>query len=126
MKKKQFGLIQKIREYSAFDAFVGTKCGLFVYFCFVFITACGEDRRRQSTIDTRIKERVEDFRIKKLKECSNQALDIATTNADSILLKNADLWQIKGDNIPRPPRPIKPGEPNITIKIDTTPAKPLF
>jgi hypothetical protein len=95
---------------------------LAVFFC----SGCGEDDRRQGVIESRIKERVESFRTKKLLECRNQALDIATTNADSILLKNADLWQIKGDNIPRPPRPSKPGAPDITIKIDTTAAKPLF
>ncbi len=92
----------------------------------LLFSGCGEDNRRQGVIEARIKERVATFSTKKLLECRNQALDIAAINADSILLKNADLWQIKGDNIPRPPRPGKPGAPDITIKIDTTPAKPLF
>jgi hypothetical protein len=101
--------------------------GILILFLSLFLlSSCGEDKRRQGVIADRIKERVENFRIKKLTECRNQALDIATAHADSILLKNADLWQIKGDNIPRPPRPSKPGAPDISIKIDTTPAKPLF
>jgi hypothetical protein len=100
--------------------------GILYFFSLLLFLSCGEDNRRQGVIAERIKERVESFRVKKMAECRNQALDIATAHADSILLKNADLWQIKGDNIPRPPRPSKPGAPDISIKIDTTPAKPIF
>ncbi len=88
--------------------------------------ACKEDSRRNDILAAKIQEKVADFRMRKLSECRRQALDIATTNADSILLKNADLWQIRGDLIPRPPRPSKPGAPNITVKVDSSPAKPLF
>jgi hypothetical protein len=93
----------------------------------VFIgVACGEDHRREAIIAAKIKERIEDFKTRKITECQKSALDIAITKADSILLKNADLWQIHGDSIPRPPRPTKPGEPTIKVKVDSTPAKPLF
>ena len=94
--------------------------------CIFLFISCQEDSRRQTTIDTKIKEKIDEFRNRKLAECRLQALDIAATNADSILLKNADLWQIQGSIIPRPPRIAKPGTPDITIRVDSTPAKPLF
>lgn len=96
-----------------------------VYFCFSFI-ACGEDNRREAIIAAKIKEKIDEFRLKKVTECHDSALEIAITKADSILLKNADLWQIQGTDIPRPPRPTKPGDPKIKIKVDSTPAQPLF
>lgn len=90
------------------------------------VTACGEDHRREAIIAAKIKERVEEFKSKKISDCRNSALDIAVTKADSILLKNADLWQIQGTDIPRPPRPTKPSEPKIKTKIDSSAATPLF
>lgn len=92
----------------------------------LIVSACGEDNRRQAIIEARIKEKIEDAKMKKLNECRNQALSIATEHADSILLHNADLWQIQGDSIPRPPKPGKPDAPKINTKIDSTPAIPLF
>lgn len=95
------------------------------YFCFL-LAACGEDNRREGIIAAKIKEKIEEFKIRKKTECRNSALNIAITRADSILLKNADLWQIQGTDIPRPPRPSKPGEPKIKVKIDSTAVQPLF
>jgi hypothetical protein len=98
----------------------------FIGILFVFV-ACDEEKERQKIIDAAINLKVEDYKTKRLEEEKRKELDEAVHIADSILLFNADLWQISMDSLGiRPPRVNKPGAPDLTIAVDSSPIKPLF
>jgi hypothetical protein len=102
------------------------KQTVFIFFLF-FMVACNKEKERQAVIDAAIKDKIETFTTKKWDEIRQKELEAASKIADSILLQNADLWQLSMDNLhARPPKAVKPGAPNITINVDSTPVKPLF
>ena len=99
---------------------------IFTVFIFLFL-ACNHEVERQTLIDAAIKEKVADFQEKKINEYRKREFEDATKIADSILLLNADLWQLSMDSLgTRPVRVEKPKIPNITIPLDSTPVNPLF
>ncbi len=98
----------------------------FTTFIFFFF-ACNQDAERQALIDAAIKVKVTDFQEKKIEEYRKKEFEDATKIADSILLLNADLWQLSMDSLgARPARVEKPKTPSVTITVDSTPVNPLF
>ncbi len=94
---------------------------------FLICAACNQEAERQTIIDNAIKEKVMEFREKKMAEFSKKEFEEATHIADSILLLNADLWQLSMDSLgARPARVTKPKTPTSIISIDSTPVSPLF
>jgi hypothetical protein len=100
---------------------------IYYYIAALSALSCNQAGERQSIIDAAIREKVENFTQKRLQDQRQKELEKAIAKADSILLLNADLWQLSMDSLrARPPRAIKPSSPNITIHVDSTPAQPLF
>ena len=98
----------------------------FITFVFLFL-ACNQEVERQALIDAAVKEKIADFQEKKINEYRKKEFEDATKIADSILLLNADLWQLSMDSLgARPARVVKPKTPSITIPVDSTPVNPLF
>jgi hypothetical protein len=94
---------------------------------FIICIACNEEEQRQAMIAAAVKEKVSDFQEKKIANFRKKEFEEATRIADSILLLNADLWQISMDSLgARPARVTKPKTPTTIIPIDSTPVNPLF
>lgn len=84
--------------------------------------ACNDSQEKQALIEQEIKNAVEAFRQKKLRECYVAAYDSANKLADSIILvRNAvtDTSLFTG-------KPTRPTKPIIKSPLDTTPVEPLF
>lgn len=95
-------------------------------FLLFFCSSCDKEKERQLSIKQKINEKVGIFSSKTWVSCEQRALDRAVKLADSILLANADLWQIQTDLTDRPTIPIKPLGPNPAIKIDSSKVEPIF
>ncbi len=98
-----------------------------VFFLIFLFSSCSQEAERQALIQATIQAKVQEFRERKQEEYRTKLFDAAVKQADSILLLNADLWQIPMDSLrARPPRVSKPNTPKTTISVDSTPVKPLF
>lgn len=98
----------------------------FLAFVLVF-ASCNKEAERQAMIDAAISVKVKEFQEKKLADFSKKEFEEATRIADSILLLNADLWQLSMDSLgARPARVTKPKTPTSFIAVDSTPVSPLF
>jgi hypothetical protein len=96
-------------------------------FLLCFLLSCSQEEQRQAILQAQIQGKIEDFKSKKWDEYRQKEMETAIEKADSILLMNADLWQIPMDSLKaRPPKAVKPGVPAIKIVVDSTPVKPLF
>jgi hypothetical protein len=92
-----------------------------------FFLSCSQEEQRQAILQAQIQGKIEDFKSKKWEEYRQKEMETAIQRADSILLMNADLWQIPMDSLKaRPPKAVKPGAPEIKTVVDSTPVKPLF
>lgn len=95
--------------------------------CLFFLISCNQEEQRQAILQAQIQGKIEDFKVKKWEEYRQKELETAIQKADSILLMNADLWQLPIDTLRiRPPKAVKPGAPDIKTVVDSTPVKPLF
>ncbi len=95
------------------------------YFSFFFLLiGCKDDKAHQAAIATAVQTKVESYRQQQLSERQQKVLEEANRKADSILLKNAELWQI--DSTLRPDLPSRPTKPTFSNENDTIPVKPLF
>lgn len=99
---------------------------LFSIMIVFLLSSCTNEKLRQESIQLKIDERIAEFKRKNLASCEQQAMEKAAKKADSILLMNADLWQIRTDLIERPPIPSKPSSPQVKIRVDSSKAVPLF
>jgi hypothetical protein len=114
--------------YGIFEIFLLADMKKLNFIAFVLIfAACNKEAERQAIIDAAIKEKVSDFQEKKLIAFRKSEFEEATRLADSILLLNADLWQLSMDSLgARPARVTKPKTPTTIVPIDSTPINPLF
>lgn len=105
--------------------FLKSRYYLVLLLCFVF--ACSQEEQRQAILQAQIQGKIEDFKSKKWEEYRQKEIETAIQRADSILLMNADLWQIPMDSLrARPPKATKPNAPEIKTVVDSSPVKPLF
>jgi hypothetical protein len=77
------------------------------------------ERIQQSVADKFAKQRGE-----RMRQCKDNAIEIAEQRVDSILIAQAKLTSI--DTMGRPIKPIKPNIPEITPPKDSSDVKPLF
>ncbi len=91
---------------------------------FFLLIGCKDDKAHQAAIDAAVQTKVENYRQQQLSERQQKVLEEANRKADSILLKNAELWQI--DSTLRPDLPSRPIKPTFSNENDTIPVKPLF
>ena len=99
---------------------------MFFMASFVVLSSCNNEKLRQETIKDKIAERVSDFSARSLIACEQRALDLAVKMSDSILIANADLWQIRTDLMDRPPVPLKPSSSDVKVKVDSSKVEPIF
>ncbi|MEY4903653.1 MAG: hypothetical protein RLZZ292_1468 [Bacteroidota bacterium] len=91
---------------------------------FFLLIGCKDEKAHQAAIDAMVQSKVDNYRKQQLTERQLKVLEIANRKADSILLKNAALWQI--DSTLRPDLPSRPTKPTFSNENDTIPVKPLF
>jgi hypothetical protein len=91
-------------------------------------TACSDGQSRtdidvEKVIAEKVQERVDEFRRSQWADCQQRARLEAGLLADSILLERARLLR---DTSYRPPRPLKPGQPELKTLSDSLRLAPLF
>jgi|APTNR8051073442_1049403.scaffolds.fasta_scaffold00229_42 hypothetical protein len=77
----------------------------------------------EKVIAEKVQERVDEFRRSQQADCQQRARLEAGLLADSILLERARLLR---DTSYRPPRPLKPGQPELKTLSDSLRLAPLF
>ena len=75
-------------------------------------------------VQKRIKQKVDDFRKKRKKDCLNRAIAVASDVVDSLLM--IEIKAIQMDSTGRPVKPIKPPMPEVKEMEDTLPVRPLL
>jgi hypothetical protein len=77
----------------------------------------------EAVIEENVQERLAEFKRVIDLRCREKMLEEAGLIADSLVLLQARL---KKDTLHRPPRPVRPGEPELKTLNDSLPLKPLF
>lgn len=96
---------------------------------FLFTFGCRKSQQetpeaRKERIEKAVAEKFAKRRAERMLECKKNAIRIAELRVDSMLLAQAKLIPV--DTIDKPPVPIKPDQPIITLPKDSTEIKPLF
>jgi len=78
----------------------------------------------EEMVQKRIKEKVEDFKKNREKDCWNRAISIASDLVDSLLM--LEIKAIQMDSSGRPVKPTKPLMPTVKKMEDTLPVRPLL
>jgi hypothetical protein len=89
-----------------------------------FVMGCKDESAHKTAIAAAVWSKVENYKEQQIKERRSKIIEEANQKADSILLKNAELWQI--DSTLRPDLPIRPTKPTFSNENDSIPVKPLF
>ena len=76
-----------------------------------------------AVIEEKVQERLDEFREVIMKRCQDKALEEAGLLADSIIIEQARL---KKDTTERPPRPLRPDQPEVMTLEDSLELAPLF
>lgn len=84
----------------------------------------GANPERMAYIEKQVEERINEYKSIIDERCMERILEEANRQTDSILLVKARLE--RGDSLNKPPRPDKPGKPEVKTIIDSVPVAPLF
>ncbi|MEL6864418.1 MAG: hypothetical protein AAFP19_08370 [Bacteroidota bacterium] len=100
---------------------------LFLFLLFLSLSAFQQRERSPeelAIIEKAIEERVASFVLKRRRECRAKLLDRANAIVDSTLIANAKLAAL--DSFARPPKPLKPFQPEVKEIGVATPIRPLL
>lgn len=81
------------------------------------------EAQMQALVEQTVAERVATYERVRLQRCREEVLEEANRRLDSILIEQATLQAGTGM---KPPRPNRPGRPDIRQLEDTLPLKPLL
>ena len=79
--------------------------------------------QRDSLIQVELEKKIAKYEYSITSRCRNEALKLATVIADSLLI---ELAKANRDTSFKPPKPNRPGRPDIVQVPDTTPIRPLL
>ena len=99
----------------------GVLSGAIISFCFLFLGSCEGDK--EAIVQTKVAERVNEFKLKKRSECRETLFQLAERTVDSLLL--TDAQNALNDSLARL-RPGRPFQPAVIPPIDSLKVKPLF
>ncbi len=103
------------------------RFSLIALLALLLAAACAEDDRNrlavESVIEEEVAKRVEAYKNGRMSRCYSEAVEEASTIADSILLLQARLSR---DSLPKPPRPSKPERPELKTLKDSLRVAPII
>lgn len=89
---------------------------------FTLFSHCGTDeKKKQATIDIEVKQAVESYRQRRVKECMVSITDSVNRIVDSLIRIKMTAY----DTVSVMAKPTKPVKPIIKSPLDTTPVVPL-